>query len=484
VRTYQQLNPQQTATVPAWSAERPSREGPAPHRLLGWQPEKGRFWRDPVAYVSRMYELYGEVSALGLENPEWVFAFKPELNRQLLDNSELFHWAGRKMWKAEGSILGVLRTNVGNMDGPQYWTRQALMRPAFHNMLVKSFPGTIEKITREMLEGWREGEVRDVYADVQRLIHAIAMKVVIGVDDKPTVDRLLHLVRELYRTSLAKWTMLFPYDLPGTTYRGMVSTTKELIDVLGAVVAEKRAPDYVPTDMVGAMMMARTEDGSTWTDIELIGEAFNIMNHETTMSALTWTLIMIVKHPEIHAQLLDELSAVLHGEAPTAEQLQRLTLLDRVVKESLRLLPPQAVTRRFNSEPCQFGPYRLRKGTMIVLSAYLTHRLPDLYKEPRKFLPQRWETIKPTSHEYFPFGAGTHSCPGKVLATMNIKIIVAMMLQRFRLDFVPQMKIERQQRAGLLLCPKGSVPMKLSAQDGQFRPSQLDGNINQMVDFG
>jgi cytochrome P450 len=146
-------------------------------------------------------------------------------------------------------------------------------------------------------------------------------------------------------------------------------------------------------------------------------------------------------------------------------------------------MPPQAVTRRFNVEPCQFGSYDLPKGTMIVLSAFLTHRLPSLYPQPLKFLPQRWETLRPTPYEYFPFGAGTHSCPGKVLALLNIKIILAMMLQRFRLSFVSGTRIDRQERAGLLLCPTGSVNMKVSAQDRQFPQCELAGNINQMIDF-
>jgi cytochrome P450 len=199
------------------------------------------------------------------------------------------------------------------------------------------------------------------------------------------------------------------------------------------------------------------------------------------MGALIWTLILIVLHPAVNAGVVDELTSVLRGAAPSVQDLARLPLLDRVVKESMRIMPPQAFSRRFNTERCSFGPYDLPAKVTIIFSSYITHRLPNIYTDPQHFRPERWETLKPNIYEYFPFGTGTHHCIGRTFATMEIKIVLAIILQRFRLELVPGLRIDRKPRSMLLLRPAGPVRMKVSSQDRQFRPGTVTGNIHQMV---
>ncbi|MBE9126529.1 cytochrome P450 [Coleofasciculus sp. LEGE 07092] len=92
--------------------------------------------------------------------------------------------------------------------------------------------------------------------------------------------------------------------------------------------------------------------------------------------------------------MLDELQSVLKGEAPTVEQLQQLPLLDRVVKESLRVLSPVPWNGRVTSQPTELGDYALPTGTEVFVSLYHTHHMSELYPDPEAFNPQRWETIR------------------------------------------------------------------------------------------
>jgi len=457
--------------------------GPAPAPLLGFRLKRSRFWRDPVAYLDATYKKYGLMSSLGSDPPEWIFTFSPQSNQRLTEEVDLFHWTSGKRWAATDSILGILRSSISNMDGDEYRTRRILMTPAFHGNWSEGWRDAMVAQTEQAVAKWRTGEVRDVHEEFNRLVHSISIRTVLGVDNPQVVSRLYDLVKKIYATTLGLGTALFPYDLPGTPYRQMIRTVTELLDIFRGVIVDKRARGGAPTDMLGAMMSATTPDGSTLTDIELISEAFNIMGHETTMAALIWTLIFIVQHPQVNAGVVDELTSVLRGGAPTIQDLTKLPLLDRVVKESMRLMPPQLFTRRFNTAPCSFGPYKLRKGAMIVYSSYITHRLPSIYSEPQRFRPERWETIKPSLYEYFPFGTGIHSCVGRTFATMEIKIILAIVLQRYRAQLVDGVRIDRMPRAMLLLRPSGAIPMKLSAPDRQFRPSTITGNLLEMVDF-
>jgi cytochrome P450 len=109
--------------------------------------------------------------------------------------------------------------------------------------------------------------------------------------------------------------------------------------------------------------------------------------------------------------------------------------------------------------------------------------MPEIYSEPRRFMPQRWETIQPTAYEYFPFGAGSRMCIGATFAMMEIKIVLAMLLQRYRLALVPQAKIKRKNIVTLGV--DGNMPMVVHPQDKAFDKSKVSfrGTVRQMVDW-
>ncbi len=205
--------------------------------------------------------------------------------------------------------------------------------------------------------------------------------------------------------------------------------------------------------------------------------------HETSANALTWTLFLLSQHPEIAADLLDELDGVLQGKAPSIEHLQQLPLLERVIKESMRILPPVPWNARVTSKPTSLEGYELPTGTEVWVSIYHTHRNADIYPEPRKFNPQRWETLQVDNFAYNPFSAGSRKCIGAGFAMMEIKIVLAMLLQKFRFQCLPQQKINRS--ALIVLAAGGGLPMLVCQQDREFGKGVggLKGNIREMVEL-
>jgi len=172
---------------------------------------------------------------------------------------------------------------------------------------------------------------------------------------------------------------------------------------------------------------------------------------------------------------------VLHGEPPTVEQLQHLPLLDRVVKESMRVLPPAPWNARVLSQPMEFGGYALPSGTEVFVSIYHTHHMPELYPQPEVFDPGRWEHITPSIFEYQPFSAGPRMCIGASFAIMEIKIILAMLVQRYRLQCLLRSTVDR---SGLIvITPRGGLPMIVHKQDRQFTRGVggIRGNVREMV---
>ena len=212
----------------------------------------------------------------------------------------------------------------------------------------------------------------------------------------------------------------------------------------------------------------------------------------TTAHALTWTLFLLAEHPSVMRQLWDELH--VDGSAPLAwEEEERssdegeragesTSFLERVIKESMRILPASAYSQRINNEAVDLGPLHLPRGTGIVFTPLVTHRLPELYPEPKRFLPERWISLRPSPYAYHPFGAGARLCIGGPLALDVLRITLRKVLLRYRLRVVPGAEISAHVESTMLM-PTHGVPMQICPADGAFESSPVDGNIHELVDL-
>ena len=124
-----------------------------------------------------------------------------------------------------------------------------------------------------------------------------------------------------------------------------------------------------------------------------------------------------------------------------------------------------------------------RSNTEIFLSIYNLHHDPSLFPEPETFLPSRWATIKPSTFEYNPFSAGPRMCIGAAFAMMEIKIVLAMILQRFRITPVAGRPINR--RVAITMAPTPSLVATVQRQDGNWKASAgaVSGNVRELVNL-
>lgn len=331
-----------------------------------------------------------------------------------------------------------------------------------------------------MLEGWKAGEQRDMHHEMHWLAHTIDVSALFSIEDPEPVAMLHDLSGTLRQTGTRRSMLMLPLKRGGP-YAGMLDSAEKLVAFLRKIIAEKRAGQPQELDMLDMLISSTTENGAKLSDDDIIAEAYTFMNPETTASALTWTLLLLAQHPDVLGDLLDELDSVLHGDAPTLEQFRRLKLLENVIKESLRLFPPFSFRRRRSAQACQFGPFEIPGRVEIISSQYVTHRLPEIYRDPQRFDPGRWETLKPTQFEYFPFGSITHHCLGKHYVNLELTIVLTMLLQRYRLTVAPGARVDRRVSIGLE--PANGMPMTIARQDRRFTRQAIRGNINEMVEF-
>jgi cytochrome P450 len=277
---------------------------------------------------------------------------------------------------------------------------------------------------------------------------------------------------------------ILPFDLPLSPYRRWLDLSHDIDRRMAEVIRLKRENPSASRDMLSMLLEARDEAGGGLSEDELIGHAGVIFaaGHETSSNALSWTLFLLTQHPRVMAELCDELSARLRGGAPTLDDLSQLPLLDCVVKESLRLFPPAPLNHRITARDAELNEYRIPRGTEVLSSIYHTHRMPEFYPNPERFEPERWLGFDPGPYAYNPFSAGPRMCIGATFASFEIKVVLAILLQRFRLELVPNQRIDRY--FGITLAPSPRVLMRIRRTDRAFaKAAPVFGNVHGMLDL-
>jgi len=448
-----------------------------------------RFVRKPIPVMRALYRECGPITAFRFRSPLsqkealLVTAFAPEYNERVLTNPDLFLATGMMRRGKRHSAHWRLRFGLISMNGEQHRSHRRLVQPPFRKKEMGNYRDVITDLTVKMLDGWEPGEQRDIARDMQELALRVSSTLLFGGSDPEHAYKVGSMIDKWLTMCFYPSAYFFPLNIPCTPFRRLMSHARSLEAEIRTMVESRRREGAGGSDILSILVRAREEGGVVRSDEELMGQA-NILfaaAHETTMNALTWTLFLLAQHPEVAADLLDELRSELGGDPPRLDQFPRLGLLEGVIKESLRLLPPVIYKTRRVAQATHLGPYHLPKGSRVLYSHYMTHRLPELFADPDRFKPRRWETLKPSPFAYLPFGAGPRLCIGYEFSMTMLRITLAMIVQRYRLSLRPGAKIDC--KFAVTLAPRDGMPMVVHNQDGAFTRESVRGDICDIVDL-
>ena len=457
---------------------------PALHPLLGWRKFAFDFARDSVGTLHTLHDQYGQIVQIGSGKMSATFTFHPDFTRQILSNPGLFYSYSLEDIPFPFSDIEALRsltTALSLLNGEQHKRQRRLMAPAFHNRVLPVYVEQLTAIVDKYFSRWKPGQVVDVYQAMDLFTIVLSMEIFVGMEADEEGQKFADLFEVVLNLLFSPITFLFPYDLPGFPFHRLKVLGTELERQLKNLIERRRAKGLGGTDTLSLFLETHNVDGSMMSDDEIVGETVAVFRggSKTSASALTWTIFLLCQHPDLYAHLSDELAATLRGAAPTFEQLNQLPLLEGVIKESLRLVPPVLWGVRYSTEPFDLGGYHFEKGSSVIYSSHVTHRMPEIFADPYKFDPYRWETIKPSPYEYFPFNAGPRRCLGAEFAMMELKITLAILLQRFHFSLVPNQRIDRTGLTGSI--PKHGIKMKLDVRKSQQEIVPVRGNIHRIV---
>jgi cytochrome P450 len=206
------------------------------------------------------------------------------------------------------------------------------------------------------------------------------------------------------------------------------------------------------------------ETGQTMNDEQLIDNllTFYLAGHETTAKALTWTLYLLARSPQWSGALEEEVARVTGGDAVTAAHIERLVLVQQLIKESMRLYPPVPLMSRQAVADTHLGGHDIRAGTSVVMPIYTIHRHAARWEDPDAFDPGRFapeREAKIPRYQYMPFGAGPRICIGMAFAMIEATAMLATLLQHASFATVDGQ--EPVPVARVTLIPKGGMPLKV-----------------------
>ncbi len=457
-----------------------------PVPLLGWRATALRLLRDPVLTLLRLQQRYGDIVALGPEPDAPVCTFAPAYHRQLLTDTTLFYNldvtdSAAAIRMPPNTAITRLLSGVAGMNGARHTQQRRLLLPGFHRQHVALLRDTLVDSIEQHIAGWRVGQRIDVAHEMVELSLSLAIRGLLGLDPAEEGRHVRRALAVWGRYGLSPRVMFLPYNVPGLPYHRFLAFSERLEEAFHAAIARKRERGLEGGDALSILLQAWDEDGAVLTDMDLLGHltTFFTAGHETTASALTWTLFLLAQHPRVLADLRDELDGALGGAAPRLDQIARLPLLTNVINEGLRMFPPSMWLLRTSAAPCALGSYELPRGTHIVFSPAVTHYREDLYDQPHRFLPQRWETISPSPYEYLPFGAGPRRCLGATFATLELQLALSVIVQRYHLTVPEGTRVDRG--GTILSTPKGDLPMRLHPRSRLYAPARVRGNIHDLV---
>lgn len=451
--------------APDAPARFPLPPGPRGHWLLG----TSRQWRgDTLALMAGMVREHGDAVRYHFFGGRHghLFVHPDHLRRILQDNYKNYlktHPTYRVMRPLVG--LGILTS-----DGSSWLAHRRLMAPAFHRDRIAALGTMMTDATETMLARWDRGDDGRVIAvdkELTQLTLEVVGQALFGHDLRTAAHEVLsaftavsHQVAAFTVHPLALLLLRVPVH-PAT--RRLRSHVARLDAVVHRIIAGRQESGVSGDDLLGMLVDARDEEtGAEMTAQELRDEVMTLMvaGHETTAQALSWTFYLLSQHPEVEARVRRELGQVLGGRTPTAGDLERLGYLCMTVQEAMRIYPPVYAFPRVARAADVVGGYRVEAGALIMLSPYLTHRHREFWPDPERFDPDRFApehaAARPT-YAYIPFAGGPRRCIGNAFALTEIQLVLATVLQRYRLALAPGHPV--QPSPMIALRPRYGLPM-------------------------
>jgi len=404
-----------------------------------------RYW---PRFVSACRRRYGRVFALRIASlGTIVYLDDPADIKAVFAGDPATYHAG----EANAVLVGALgESSVLVIDDDLHRDRRRLMIAPFQRDAVARQAGVMAEIAAANIARWPVGTEFPVAPRMSEITLEVILRTVIGATDPDRLAALREVMPRLL--NLGSWASLSianPDLQRRRPWRYVRRRIEEADRLLYAEIADRRAaPDLAERTDVLAMLVRASHDGRTMTDSELRDQLMTLLaaGHDTTATALSWTLERLVRHPDALGKAVRAADASAAGD-PAGDQY-----LDAIAKETLRIRPVVFDVGRVLTRPVELAGYLLPAGVMVAPGIGLVHSSAEQYPDPDRFDPDRMLGATPGPTAWLPFGGGNRRCLGATFAMAEIGIVLREVLRHVELR-TSTAKNERQKVKHVVLTP-------------------------------
>ncbi len=426
------------------------------------------FVDDRLGFLERVARS-GDVVGFRVGWRRFYLVLQPEgVKRILVDNVSNY----RKETRGQQLLRAVIGDGLITSEDDAWRRQRRLSQPAFHKERIAAFAPLMARAARETVARWHSGTTIDVAEEMSRLTLTIVGRALLSTDLADSASAvgpaLTFLLQEMTERSTSIVDLIVGTEAPTCRNRRFKKAVSELDRVVAGTIAQRRRDPGEHEDLLALLMAARDDEAGAMSDKLLRDQIMTMIlaGHETTANALAWTFYLLSKNPAVERRARDEISAVLGDREPSLEDLPRLRFVRATIEESMRLYPPVWLLARSVMDDDEIQGYRIPGGTFVFAAPWVTHRHPAIWPNPEGFDPERFLDEKACAERprfaYFPFSAGARQCIGNTFALMEAEIILATVLQRFRLDLLPGARVVPEPL--MTLRPKGGLLMNVMAR--------------------
>ncbi len=389
-------------------------------------------------FARKRYETYGPIFKTNLFGQPTIFLKGEEANRFVLENENKYfisHWP-----RSTEILLGSRSLSI--QTGEEHKQRRKILAKAFSSRALASYIPTMEAITQQYFQSWENQHTFTWYPQIRDYTFDIAAQLLVGMANGSQSQ-----LRELFETWV-KGLFTIPISLPWTNFGRALNSRQQLLEQLESLIQNRQQQSNPGNDALGLLIQAEDEQGNRLTIEELKDQILQLLfaGHETLTSSLTSFCLLMAQRPDILQKVREEQQQFSEIQSLSLETLQKMTYLEQVLKEVLRLIPPVGGVFRKVIQDCEFGGYLIPKGWTLSYQINQTHQQESVYPNPETYDPDRFNPDKPNNpaktYNYVPFGGGMRECLGKEFARLEMKIFAAKLVRQYQWELLPEQDLD------------------------------------------
>ncbi|MEM6397085.1 MAG: cytochrome P450 [Bacteroidota bacterium] len=401
------------------------------------------FARNPIQGFDRYVREYGPSFFLKAgRHRRTLITTEPEITKAALQREHKHFEKSEIQSEQLAKYIGRgLLTNNGSD-----WLRQRkLIQPGFHRKrlsdLITGMQDECRRIGDEIIgPASKSGMPVEIHDMMTVLTFRIIARAIFSDGFSPQqTEEFSEAVTKIQ--SFVIYPIRLPFMRPVYKWTGHERRYRKIAEDVGLQLLERanarRRSGQPQSDLLQMLLDSRYEDtGEPMSDHRLIDEIMILFaaGHETSANSLTWTLHLLMDHPEVVERCREEIEREMPDGRADLDNLARLKYLQQVIEESMRLYPPAWITDRIATQDVEIAGIELRKNDVVGPYIYGIHRSADIYEEPERFNPDRMQAdLKRARHPFslIPFGGGPRLCIGHHFAMMEMKLVLAYSLQNW-----------------------------------------------------